>query len=152
MFQRGDQPAGWLPLATKGTFRGIHSWLYQKDDWAKEHPVFDGLPAGQLMDAVYYRETIPDLVFSGQTAPHEAICGGIKASQEYDSGLMVATWRLGAGRFLVNTLWIRESLGSNPPAERLLRNMFRWAGQDVGKPATELPADFATMLKELGYE
>jgi hypothetical protein len=104
------------------------------------------------MNAVYYRETIPDLVFSGQSAPQEAICGGIKASQEYDSGLMVATWRLGAGRLLVNTLWIRESLGSNPPAERLLRNMLRWAGRDVGEPATELPADFATILKELGYE
>ncbi len=152
VFQRGDQPAGWLPLATKGTIRGIHSWLYQKDDWAKKHPVFDGLPAGQLMDAVYYRETIPDLVLSGQTAPQEAICGGIKASQEYDSGLMVASWQLGAGRFLVNTLWIRESLGSNPPAERLLRNMLRWAGSEISQPSAELPADFATTLKELGYE
>lgn len=152
VFQRGDQPAGWLPLATKGNIRGIHSWLYQKDDWAKQHPVFEGLPAGQLMDAVYYRETIPDLVFSGQSAPHEAICGAIKASQDYDSGLMVASWKLGAGRFLVNTLWIRESLGSNPPAERLLRNMLGWAGSELGQPVAELPADFTTTLKELGYE
>ncbi|MBM3498962.1 MAG: glycoside hydrolase family 2 [Armatimonadetes bacterium] len=151
VFRRGDDSAGWLPLATKGAVRGIHSWLYQKDDWAKRHPVFEGLPAGGLMDAVYYREIVPDLVMSGQTPPSEAVCGAIKASQDYDSGLMVAAWNLGAGRFLANTLWVRESLGASPAAERLLRNMLRWAGRDAGKPAAELPADFETALAEIGY-
>lgn len=151
VFRRGDDPAGWLPLAQKGAIRPIWGWLYLKDEWAKAHPVFAGLPAGGLMDVIYYRETIPDLVLSGQTPPQEAVAGAIKASQDYDSGLMVAWWNLGAGRFLVNTLWVRESLGSNPPAERLLRNMLRWAGRDAAQPPADLPPDFDATLAGMGY-
>ena len=47
VFQRGDQPVGWLPLANKGTLAAIHGWLYLKDEWSKRHPIFDGLPVGR---------------------------------------------------------------------------------------------------------
>ena len=152
VFRRGDDPAGWLPLQARGTIKPITGWLYLKDEWAKAHLVFDGLPAGGLMDYTYYREAIPDTVLAGQPPPAEAIAGAIKASQDYDSGLLVASWSLGAGRFLVNTLWIRESLGVSPPAERLLRNMLRWASRDAGKPLADLPAGFGATLAALGYE
>ena len=56
-----------------------------------------------------------------------AVAGAIKASQDYSSGLMLAVYESGAGRFILNTLLIRENLGSNPAAERLLRNLLNYA-------------------------
>jgi len=151
VFAKGDRPTAWLPLAHKGTVSPIHGWLYLKDEWAKRHPIFEGLPAGGLMDYTYYREIIPDLVWSGQDPPAEAVAGAIKASQDYASGLMVAVYRLGEGRFVLNTLRVRENLDSHPAAERLLRNMLNYAAKDADKPAANLPADFDAQLKSMGY-
>ena len=127
VFGTPDQPTAWLPLAKKGSLVPIVGWLYLKDEWAKRHPIFDGLPAGGLMDYDYYREIIPDLVFTGQDPPQDAVAGAIKASQDYASGLMVSVYRIGEGRIVLNTLRIRENLDHHPAAERLLRNMLRYA-------------------------
>jgi len=154
VFTKADQPTqvtAWLPLVHKGTVVPIQGWLYLKDEWAKRHPIFEGLPCGGLMDYTYYREIIPDLVWCGQDPPAEAVAGAIKASQDYSSGLMVAVYDLGAGRFVLNTLRIRESLGSHPAAERLLRNMLRYAARDADKPPADLPRDFDALLKSIGY-
>jgi len=152
VFAQGDQPTAWLPLARKGTLSPIRGWLYLKDEWAKCHPIFEGLPSGGLMDYAYYREIIPDAVWSGQDPPAEAVAGAIKASQDYASGLMVAVYDLGAGRFVLNTLRIRENLGPNPVAERLLRNLLRYAAADLAKPTADLPPDFDRTLQSLGYQ
>jgi len=127
VFQKGDQPLGWLPLKNKGSLTKLMGWLYHKDEWAKAHPVFDGLPSGGLMDYAFYREIIPELVFAGQDPPLEAIAGANNASFDYSSGLMLAEYRHGAGRFLLNTLPIRAQLSGNPVAERLLRNLLNYA-------------------------
>ena len=127
IFAEGKQPTAHLPLEPKGTVASISSWLYLKDEWAKRHPIFDGLPAGGLMDYTFYREIIPDLVWQGQPPADEAVAGAIKASQDYSSGLLLSVYDLGAGRFILNTLRIRENLDSHPAAERLLRNMIRYA-------------------------
>lgn len=148
----GDQPMRWAPLARKGTVNSIYGWLYLKDEWAKRHPIFDGLQCGGLMDYGVYADLIPDTVFAGQEPPAEAVSGGIKASQEYDSGLMVAVYRLGAGRFVLNSLRIRECLGSDPVADRLLVNLLRWASPEAGARLADLPADFGETLRALGYE
>jgi len=145
-----DRPTAWLPLTPKGTLAPIEGWLYLKDELAKRHPIFEGLPSGGLMDYVYYREIIPDLVWQGQDPPVEAVAGAIKASQDYSSGLMVSVYELGAGRLVLNTLRIRENLSGNPAAERLLRNMLRYAARDVAKPVASLPADFDRQLETLG--
>ncbi len=131
VLRKGDQPLGWLPLANKGTASPIRGWLYLKDEWAKRHPIFDGLPSGGLMDYTFYREIIPDLVLIGQDPPAEAVAGAIKASQDYSSGLMVAVYPWGDGRFVLNTLLVRENLGRHPAAERLLRNMLNYAAKPV---------------------
>lgn len=141
LFAKGDQPTAFLPLARKGTLSVLPNWLYHKDEWCKRHPIFDGLPAPGLMDYTYYREIIPDFAWVGQDDPEEAVAGAINASQGYSSGLFVAVHRLGAGRLILNTLRIRENLGGHPAAERLLRNLLRYASQDVEKPAVPLPAD-----------
>jgi len=62
----------------------------------------------------------------------------------------VSVYNLGAGRFILNTLRIRENLGKDPVAERLLRNMLRYAARDVSKPLVELPDDFDAQLKAMG--
>ena len=141
VFRQDDNLTRWLPLKNKGSLPTLMGWLYHKDEWAKTHPVFKGLPAGGMMDYAYYREIIPDAVFTGQEPPVQAIAGANNASFDYSSGLMTAEYRLGEGRFLLNTLLIRENLGKNPVAERLLRNMLRYMAPDAnGTPAPWTPA------------
>lgn len=147
----GVQPLKWLPLVRKGTLRPIHGWLYLKDEWAKRHSIFDGLPAGGLMDYTVYREIIPDLVLSGQDAPETAVAGAIKASQDYDSGLLLAVHRLGAGRFVLNTLRIRETLAGNPVAERILRNLITFAATDPAPRPQLSPQEVEGLLRTIGY-
>lgn len=160
VFAKGTEPLGWLPLANKGKpafldkvfyEEPLASWLYLKDEWAKRHPIFDGLPAGGLMDYTFYREIIPDAVWVGQDPPAEAVAGAIKASQDYSSGLLVAVYMLGAGEFILNTLLIREQLGKHPAAGQLLSNMLRYAARQIAEPLIELPANFEDTLKTLGY-
>lgn len=152
IFAEADRPTVWLPLVNKGTVAPIRGWLYLKDEWAKAHPIFEGLPAGGLMDYTYYRELIPDLVWQGQDPPTEAVAGAVKASQDYASGLMVAVYSLDEGRFVLNTLQIRENLGRHPVAERLLRNMLRYAARDLDKPLADLPTDFDRQLQGMGLQ
>ena len=152
VFRQGSDPVRWLPLANKGTATPIRGWLYLKDEWAKRHPIFDGLPSGGLMDYTFYREIIPDLVLSGQDPPTEAVAGAIKASQDYSSGLMLSVHDFGAGRFILNTLHIRENLGTHPAADRLLLNLLRYATRDLSQPPADPPPDFAAQLRTFGYE
>jgi hypothetical protein len=151
VFANGNQPAAWVPLAKKGSVTALPSWLYHKDEWAKNHPIFDGLPAGGLMDYTFYREIIPDAAWVGQDPPAEVVAGAINTSIDYSAGLLVSVHALGAGRFVLNTLHIRENLGQNPVADRLLVNLLRYAARDVAKPPVDLPADFEQQLKTLGY-
>ena len=151
VFARDESPLFWLPLENKGEPTSVRGWLYLKDEWAKNHPIFDGLPAGGLLDYDFYRELIPDALYAGQDAPHEAIAGAIKASQDYDSGLMLAVYQLGAGRIVLNTMRITENLGSHPTAERLLRNLLRYAAStlEATAPPVALPQDFEETLARL---
>ena len=152
VFAQGEQLTAWLPLAKKGTAKQIRGWLYLKDEWSKTHPIFEGLPSGGLMDYTYYRELISDLVFSGQEPPFEAIVGAVKASQDYDSGLMMSVYTFGAGRFVLNTLNIRNQLTTHPAAGRLLLNMLRYASSEANKPLAPLPSDFDQQLDALNYK
>jgi hypothetical protein len=151
VFKKDDNPVQWLPLANKGTRIGFNVWLYHKDDWAKNHPIFEGLPTGTILDATFYREIIPNNGFVGQDVPAEIVAGAIHTACGYNSGLTLGVYKLGEGRFTLNTLRIRENLGGDPVAERLLRNMLRHAAQDLSKPLADLPADFDAQLKAIGY-
>ena len=74
-----------------------------------------------------------------------------RLSANYASGLHVAVYRLGSGRFVLNNLLVRENLGQVPVAERLLRNMLIYAGQEADKPLAELPAEFPVHLQAIDY-
>lgn len=151
IFQRGDNSMGWAPLLNKGSRDGLHVWLYHKDDWVKNHPVFKGLPAGCVLDHTFYREIFGGSVFVGQDVPAEVVAGAITTSLGYQSGLTVAIHNLGAGRLTLNTLHLRQNLSSDPVAERIVRNMLRNAAKDLDKPLSDLPADFEQQLQAMGY-
>lgn len=158
VFAKGKDTTRWLPLVNKGTLAPKLAWLYHTDDWAKQHAIFDGMPAGGILDHTYYREVIPGgasntphALWSGQDAPAEAVAGAINTALGYSSGLLVAVHDFGAGRLTLNTLRILENLGVDPVAERLLRNMLRHAARDAKKSLVDLPGDFQQRLKTLGY-
>ena len=132
VFQQGEDPLARLPLEQKGQLKPIGGWLYLKDEWARNHPIFDGLPAGGLLDYRFYREIIPDFVFADFPPPQEAVAGAIKTSQAYDSGLLTAVYAAGEGRVVLNTLRIRELLGQHPVADRLILNLVRFAATKPG--------------------
>jgi hypothetical protein len=153
VFAEGNQPTRWLPLCTKGGLVA-GSDLYIRDEWTKRHSIFAGLPCGGLMDYTFYREIIGPAAFTGQDIPTEVAAGAIRAvhGSEYASGCLTSVYRTGAGMYVLNTLRTRETLGSNPVAERLLRNMLNYAARDMGQPLAELPADFPSQLKAIKYE
>jgi hypothetical protein len=142
----------WAPLKNKGRVDNIPRWLYLSDDWSKKHPIFDGLQSGALMDYTIYRDIIPNEVWYEQQLPTEAVAGSIHTSCGYSSGLLLSVHEFGAGRFILNTLWIRENLGNVPVAERLLRNMLNYATANLNQPPAPLPDNFAITLKDMGLQ
>ncbi len=126
VFAEGNDPAAHLPIGGKRGIGKIFSWIYLKDEWAKRHPIFEGMPAGGLMDHAYYGPLLRDTYHIQGDDVGEAVAGEIKTSQGYESGLTVAVYRQGKGRFIVNTLQIRPHLGRHPAADRLLLNMLRY--------------------------
>ena len=145
----------WVPSANKGHLLAIGNDLYNRDEWAMEHPIFDGLQSGGLMDYAFYREIIPDLAFIDLDSADETVCGAIRASlhpSDYSSGVLVGVYNFGAGRFVLNTLLIRDNLCQNPVADRLLQNMLSYAGAEASKPLAELSAHFERSLETIKYK
>jgi hypothetical protein len=156
VFQRGDNRVGWAPLKNKGRLGAKAGflntdWFYVHDPWTKKHPILEGLPSGGLMDYTFYRSLIADLRWEELDAPAELVAASINTSFTYDSETVLAVYQLWAGRFIVNTLGICDRLGEDPAAERLLRNMIRYAASDAGKPPAELPPSFDEDLKAMDY-
>jgi hypothetical protein len=129
VFAKDKQSAGWLPMANKGAVVNYNIvWGYYRGDaFAKRHLIFAGLPCGGILDYTFYREIIPQVVWTGLDTPTEVVAGAIRAQFGYKSGLLVAVYNLGTGRLVLNTLLIRENLGTHPVAERLLRNLLNYA-------------------------
>jgi len=152
-FGRPDKPLGWLPLKEKGEVVNLMNiGLYHADRWLKNHPVFDGLPSGGMMDYFVYRNVASNEAYSGIDVPVDAIAGGnFVVFSDYKSGLQLAEYNFGSGRFILNTLLIRENLGSDPVAEKIMRNLLRYAGGDIELPLDEIPEDFKQQLVEIGY-
>jgi hypothetical protein len=142
----------YLPLEKIGGV-GISNPLfgfYRKDDWSKKHPIFDGLPTGGVMDYHYYRNIIPPkTVMMSMPEPDEAVAGAINACFHYSSGLNVAVYKLGDGRFIVNHLLIVENLGTDPVAEKLFRNMLIYISKDINLPLTQLTKEWTEQLNNI---
>jgi hypothetical protein len=151
VFRRGKDLVAWVPARNKGTLVYKRDWLYPHDHWATGHPAFAGLPTGVLMDYAYYRNVLSDARWADLDVPDELAAACINTSMGYDAGLLMGVYRLGAGRFVLNTLAIGNQLGQDPVAERLLRNLIGYAAADADRPLAELPRDFSGQLKAFGY-
>jgi hypothetical protein len=157
VFAKEGNVLGWLPLAQKGSLAMVSEitfpQVYPKDEWAKKHPLFDGLPCGGLMDYTFYRELIPDIRYGGLETPDEAVAGTFRTSNPgaYWCDSMLSVHKLGQGRIILNAFRVRQTLGQDPTAERLLRNTLNYAAKDAGKPTLETNANLDELLKSIGY-
>jgi hypothetical protein len=146
-------PLRWAPFPQpiKPSIGEVPAWYFRADYWAKDHPIFDGLPCGGIMNYTFYRDILSARVFTGLHPPLEAVCGALDTTKDYHSDLLVSIHELGHGRFILNSLKIRENLGQVPAAEHLLRNMLNLAASDTTKPLNKLPPDFDHQLNSMGY-
>lgn len=137
VFTNGKNPSAYVPLKNKGTAANPidTSCYYAKDEWAKAHPIFAGMPAGGVLDFNYYRELLPDQLWQGQDTPAETVAGAIATSSGYYAGLRIAIYERGLGRWVLNTYELRKNLGVHPAAERILRNTLLYLSE---KPARTL--------------
>jgi hypothetical protein len=159
-FRHGDDAVGWLPLAAKGRCHEFSNWLYHREDVARRHPIFAGLPPAGIMDWDYYGPVIPRYVFEGQPAPDDVAAAffavGYASMTEqvksgYASGLIAASYPFGAGRFLLNSLRILENVDRHPAADRLLLNMVAYGTALTTEAVAPLPGDFDALLGAIGY-
>lgn len=150
------QPLRWAPILPEARPQIAHTpdWYFRADHWAKEHPIFFGLPCGGILDYTFYRDIISSKVFRNLQAPVEAICGAIQTSgghDDYQSDLLVASYPFAAGRMILNSLNLRDNLGKIPAADQLLLNLLSQAAKDTRRPISELPADFDSQLRAMGF-
>ncbi len=155
--QRNMDMLYWVPLEMNGMVTKSATWAAGRDDYAQDHPIFDGMPCGGMLDTKYYRDLIPERTFDHQDpAPDEVVSGAIGAGyyvtqdkEGYYSGDHIAIFSFGEGRFVLNTFLIGEHIGKHPAADRLVLNFLRWA-QDLNKgPLVALPPDFKTKFNNL---
>jgi hypothetical protein len=107
------------------------------------------------MDADYCGSVIPESLFDGQDIPDDvaaaAFAVGYPIPGGYASGLLVASYPLGEGRFILNTCKILENLEVNPVADRLLLNMIHYAATFVKRQKTESPSNLDEILRRITY-
>jgi Glycosyl hydrolases family 2, TIM barrel domain/Glycosyl hydrolases family 2/Glycosyl hydrolases family 2, sugar binding domain len=155
-FERDKKASAWLPLANKGRIYQFNDWLYHKECVAKPHPVFAGLQGSGILDWTYYGPVLPHYLLDGQDTPAEVIAAAFAAGYStpggYASGVLLGSYRFGAGQFFVNTFPLLENNGTHPAADRLLLNLLQYAAASVQGPAVPLPADFDARLGEIGYQ
>lgn len=134
IFSDGKSSVEYLPFENKGRFIDLQSWLFTKDVWIANNPVFDSLPTG-MMDYTLYRGIVPPTAWDVPLdIGCEAIVGAIETSSGgYTSGLMMSLHKYGKGSFIITTLRIHDYLGERPIAERLLRNMINYVSEEVDK-------------------
>ena len=153
----GDQSSAWLPLEEKGRCDDFNDWLYHKECVAKRHAVFAGLDGPGVMDWEYYEQAIARNTFSGQKTPDEVYaaafgpghCGNHRNVNGYGAGVLLGNYRLGSGRFIVNTFRILETLDANPAADRLLLNVIQEARRITAPRVSEPNAETEQLLNKL---
>jgi hypothetical protein len=156
LFRKGNDPVGWLPLKNKGRLTSFSDWLYHKECVAKRHALFTGLAPQGIMDWDYYGPLISNRFFEGQDTPEDvaaaafAICHSSRPDG-YAAGVMLGSYAFGAGKIVLNTFNLLEHVDKHPAADRLLLNVVAYAAKTVKPTPAQLPTDFETTLKELGY-
>ena len=154
-FKRDKQEADWLPLANKGRIYEFNDWLYHKECVAKPHRVFEGLQDKGMLDWYYYGPVTPHHLFDGQDTPAEvfaaAFATGYSTEGGYASGVVLGSYKFGAGQFIVNSFPILDHVDKHPVADRLLLNLVQYAAAFASAPIAALPEDFQIQLRGIGY-
>jgi Glycosyl hydrolases family 2, sugar binding domain/Glycosyl hydrolases family 2/Glycosyl hydrolases family 2, TIM barrel domain len=154
-FKHDTESSAWLPLAKKGRVYEFHDWLYHKECVAKPHPIFEGLQGDGVLDWDYYGPVLPRYLFDGQNTPDMVIVAAFAAGYStpggYASGVLLGSYRIGAGTFFVNSFDILENLDKHPAADRLLLNLLQYANEGLDQPPAPLMPEFDRLLKEIGY-
>lgn len=121
---------GVFPLNLRSrTARGM--WI-PVGHYVRQHPVFDGLPAGGFMGQPYQNVAAVDTITN---LPGEAIAGSLSWDIDRDyrgptqwwHGSDLAVVRHGEGRMILSMLRIVENLGRDPVADRMIMNLIRFA-------------------------
>jgi hypothetical protein len=150
VLQGKSGPTHFLPVAQHGTYKVGPDWLYHCEVIAKPGIVFEGLPARLLTGEIYGHllHAVPRI--TGATPPETAIAIAFNGSGmgSFEDGLVIATWKLGAGWITVCTMDVIAQLGT-PVSDRLIINLVRYAQANVIK-LKPLPANFTTELDKLG--
>ena len=148
-------PNTWLAISSKGDQIGDFDWLYHKDIIAKNDAMMAGLQT-KFMTPDFYGEMLSNTrYFHNVTPPDDTACVAIHCTFEgsdfsYTDGVMLGTYKLGAGRFTINAFNLNGSIG-NPAADRLLLNLVATAKSDaaISQP---LPIGYDAQLDALGLK
>jgi hypothetical protein len=156
VLQESTRTLPWLPLVEKGQLLNYTDWLYHKECVAKAHPIFNSLQAKGIMDWDFYGPVIDQKIFDGLKTPDDAAAAafatsGYPVEGGYVSGLMIASYPFGAGRFILNTFRVLENIDRHPAADRLLLNMLDYGAGFVKPRPGRLPANFDRVLRAIGY-
>ncbi len=133
-FKVGDDETALLPIKNKGRLTHFSDWLYHKECVAKKHALFTGLQAPGIMDWDYYGPVISNLFFEGQDTPDDtaaaafAVCHSSRPDG-YAAGVMLGSYKVGAGRVVLNTFNILDNVDKHPAADLLLLNLVEYAGK-----------------------
>ncbi|MCF7849326.1 MAG: hypothetical protein K9M45_10775 [Kiritimatiellales bacterium] len=107
------------------------SWI-PVGHYVREHPIFEGLPAGGLMGQVYQNVAPMTTIIN---LPGKAIAGSLswdvirdyRGPSEWWHGTDLAVVSHGKGRMILSMLKLTENLGKDPVADKILFNMLDWA-------------------------
>lgn len=151
----GDNSARWVPAAKKGRIYELHDWLYHKECVAKPSAYFEGVQAPGMLRWAIFGPTLPRLLFDGfafqSTEVHAAaFAAGYTAPGGYASGVLLADLALGAGNCVLQSFRLVENIGF-PAADRMLVNMVLSGHNKVQTQKSPLPADFDSLLSQIGY-
>ncbi len=154
-FKKEKNSTAWLPLAKKGRAYEFSDMLYHKECVVKPHRMFGGLQGNGMLDWYYWGPMWPHFLFDGQDTPNEvfaaAFATGYSTPGGYASGVLLASYKFGAGEFILNTFPMLEYIDKHPAADRLLLNMIQFAASTVQGPVVPLPDNFPSIIKEIGY-
>ena len=154
-FSEGSDSGRWLPLAEKGQCRQSRNWVYHREDIAKGHAVFEGLPAGGIIDWYYYLQLTPPVAFRRTVRARRHRCGCFRSRRRRRKRLLLGIDHrklpVRAGPFVLNTFRVLENLDQVPAASRLLLNIMAYAANLVQEPPTPLGPDFERHLQTIGY-
>ncbi|MEW6751131.1 MAG: hypothetical protein AB1505_09140, partial [Candidatus Latescibacterota bacterium] len=120
-----------------------------------QHPAFEGLQGGGVLDLDWWGPVTPNRFFSGQRTPDEVVAAafamGYPCPGGYTSGVLLGRYGFGRGSFVLNAFPVLEQLDQHPAADGLLANLLRWAGRLARKPSARLPRGFGEDLQAIGY-